>query len=149
MRDAVAVVAALARQGDAAIGPRVEVRAAGDEVPDPVRPLRHEGPHRLGRTQARARDERVLEVLLRRVLRVERRGDAALCPHRGAGAQDALGDDEHAVHFGAQFEGGRESSDPRADHEHVGGDGPTRCRRGKVTHKGGHGPNLAACSPTV
>ena len=84
VRDAVAVVAALAGQLDLAPGVAVELRPERDELAHPVGALGHQDAHRLRVAQPDPGHEGVVEVLLRGVLRVERRGDAALRPLRSS-----------------------------------------------------------------
>src|SRR5690606_37040455 len=74
--------------------------------------------------QARAGDQRVVEVLFGGVAVAEGRGDAALRPPGGAVVEPGLGDDDRgeAGRFAAQ--GGGETGDAGADDHHVRLDGP-------------------------
>ena len=98
VRDAAAVVAALAGQLDlAGVGVGVEAGAGGDQPAYGVGALGDEGADGLLVAQARARDEGVVEVLLGGVALAERGGDAALRPARGAVVEAGLGDDDRAA----------------------------------------------------
>ncbi len=124
VRDPVAVVAALAGQLDLAAGVAVELGAQRHELAHPVGSLGHQDAHRLGVAQPDAGHERVVEVLLRRVLGVEGSGDAALGPLGRAGRQHGLGHQQHPVDPLAQPQGAGEAGDARADHDDVGAGGP-------------------------
>ena len=82
VHDAVAVVAALARERDVAVRGGVEVRAARHEFADSVGAFGDERAHGLLAAQPRPGNQGVVEVLLRGVFRIQRGGDAALRPHR-------------------------------------------------------------------
>src|SRR5690606_32815911 len=128
--DAAAVVAALAGEGQAAFGGLVEVGAGGDQPAHRVGALGDEDADRLLVAQARAGDQRVVEVLFGSVAVTEGRGDAALRPPGGAVVEPGLGDDARgeAGRFAAQ--GGGEAGDAGADDHHVRRDGPPG--RGRV-----------------
>ena len=100
--DAAAVVAALAGERDLAAVGGVEVRAGGDQPAYGVGALGDQGPDGLLVAQARARDEGVVQMLLRGVALAERGGDAALGPAGGAVVQPGLGDDDGARPAAAQ-----------------------------------------------
>ena len=172
--DAVTVVTTLAGQLDRPLGVTVEVGAERDQLAHAFGALGDEDAHGLGVTQADPGDQGVLEVLLRRVLRVEGSGDAALGPRRRALVQDRLGHEEHPVDLLPQLESTGEPGDPGADDDHIGGGRPAglwsgeptwdaqriggwflRCRAGhddsSVERSGsGHVPaRSAGCPPTV
>ena len=94
MGDPVAVVPALAGQGQLAVGVVVEDRAERDQLADGLGALGDQRPHGVGVAGARAGDQGVVLVLLGGVTRAEGRGDAALGPLGRAGVEDVLGDDQ-------------------------------------------------------
>ena len=100
VRDAVAVVAALAGQRQLAVGVVVELGAERDQLAHGVGALGHQDPDRLDVAGARAGDEGVVLVLLGGVAGPEGRRDAALGPLGGAGVEDVLGDDEQRAATG-------------------------------------------------
>lgn len=105
--------------------------------------LRDEGADRFLVAQARARDERVVEMLLGGVALAERRGDAALCPARGAVVEAGLGDDDGPQSGRLAAQGRGESGDTGADDHDVGGDGPAG--RGRVQAYAGR--RTGGCGP--
>lgn len=130
VRDAPAVVAALAAELQVALFGLVEVRAGGDEPPHGVRALSDEDPYGLLVAQARTGHQGVVLVLLRGVALAEGRGDAALGPAGGAVVEAGLGDDDGAQTGCLAAQGRGESGDARSDDHDVGGDGPPG--RGRV-----------------
>ena len=84
VRDPPARVASLPRQVQAIRGLPVELHAERDEPADPVGAFADGDLDRLAPAQARACDERVLDVELEIVVGAEHRGDAALGVLRGA-----------------------------------------------------------------
>ena len=133
VRDPVGVVAALPGERDVAVGRLVEDRPARHELAHARRPLGDQDLHRLGVGQATARGERVREVRLGRVGRVERGGDAALRPHRRPRQEPALRHQQHPRHVRAQLERRRQARDPRADDYRVGLGRPAGRRGGEGT----------------
>jgi hypothetical protein len=124
MGDPVLVVTTLAGQLDLTLRVAVELRAQGDELAHPRRPLVDEGGDGRDVTDPAAGDQGVVQVLRRRVPRVEGRGDAALGPLRRALVEHRLGHQQHPVDPLAQSQRGRQPGDPGADHDDVGGGGP-------------------------
>ncbi len=123
--DAAAVVAALAGELDGArVGVGVEEGAGVDQAAYGVRALGDQGPYGLLVAQARARDERVVQVLFGGVPVAEGGGNAALRPARGAVVEAGLGDDDRAQAGGGAAQGGGEAGDAGADDHDVGLDGP-------------------------
>ena len=144
VRDAVAVVAALAGQRQLAVGVVVEVGAERDQLAHRLGALVDQHPYGVHVAGAGARDEGVVLVLLGGVPRAERGGDPALGPLGRAGGEHVLGDHQHLAATGsaaseAQRRG--QPGDAGADHDDVGGGGPAglgarrrprerrRCRR--------------------
>ncbi len=68
---------------------------SADELPHPVRPLGDQDLDGRGVAQPGAGDQGVREVRAGAVLGVQRRGDAALRPHRGPRRERTLGDQQH------------------------------------------------------
>ncbi len=130
VRDPAAVVAALAGQFYLpGLGRGVEDRAGVHQPPYRVRAFGDEQPHGLLVAQARARDQRVVEVLLGGVALAEGRGDAALGPAGGAVVEPGLGDhDGTAAPGGAAQRGGQARHAGTDDHD-VGVEGPAGGRR--------------------
>lgn len=130
VRDPAAVVAALAGEFYlAGLRGGVEDRAGVHQPPDRVRALGDEQPYGLLVAQARARDQGVVEVLLRGVALAEGRGDTALGPAGGAVVEPGLGDhDRTAAPGGAAQRGGQARHAGTDDHD-IGVEGPAggRC----------------------
>lgn len=124
VRDAAAVVAALAGEFQVALGGLVEVGSGRDEAAYGVGALGDEDAYRVLVAQSHARDEGVVEVLFGGVALAEGRGDAALGPAGGAVVQACLGDDDGRQARGLAAQGGGEAGDAGADDHHVGGQGP-------------------------
>ena len=125
VRDAVAVVAALAAEGQRAVGAPVEARADLGQLAHRGRPLAHQRAHRGVVAHAGAGDDRVDEVLVGRVAGAERGGDAALRPPRRTGGEDVLGHEQHAQRrLPADVQRRRQPGDARADDDDVGLDVP-------------------------
>lgn len=122
--DAAAVVAALAGEGEAALGGLVEVRAGRDEAAHGVRALGDQEADRLPVAQARAGDQGVVQVLLGGVALAEGRGDAALGPAGGAVVEAGLGDDDRPEARRLAAQGRGEAGDAGADDHHVRVQGP-------------------------
>jgi hypothetical protein len=116
-------LSALSRQRQLAVGVAVEGGAEGDQLTQPVRALGAEDPYGVLVAEADARDEGVLQVVLGRVVRGERRGDAALRPPGRAGVDEHLRDEQDAAGGGGVQRGG-EPCDPGADHDDVGVERP-------------------------
>ncbi len=133
-----AVVTALAGQLQAALLGLVEVGAGLDEPAHGVGPFGDEDPYGLLVAQARARHQRVVQVLFGCVALAEGRGDTALGPAGGAVVQSGLGDHDRRHALGLAAQGGGEPGDPGADDDHVGVDGPARCRRVQSYACAGH-----------
>ena len=129
VRDPVAVVAALAGQLDLALGVAVELRARARRARAPA-----SGPSvtRMRTASAVAQpdagDERVVEVLLRGVLGVERRGDAALRPRGRARREHGLGHEQHPVDPLAQPQRAGQPGDAGPHHDDVGAASSSRVR---------------------
>ncbi len=126
VRDAVAVVAALPGQREAAVGPAVEGGAEGGELPHPLRALGDQRPDGGLVADTDPGDQGVDEVLLGVVVRSERRGDPALRPPGGTGVEHGLGDQDDVPSRRTQVQRGREAGDTRADDHDVGQHRPTR-----------------------
>lgn len=124
VRDAAAVVTALTGECQLAFGGLVEVGTGLDQAAYGVGALGDEDAHGVLVAQARARDEGVLEVLLRGVALAEGRGDAALRPARGAVVEAGLGDDDGPQARGLAAQRRGEARDAGADDHHVRGEGP-------------------------
>lgn len=124
VRDAAAVVAALAGQFQLALGGRVEPGAGLDEAAYGVGALGDEEADRVLVAHSGARDQGVVEVLLGGVALAEGRGDAALGPACGAVVETGLGDDDRPQARGLAAQGGGQPGDAGADDDHVRGDGP-------------------------
>ena len=127
VRDPVAVVAALPGERDLAVGRDVEAGAVLDEPPDRARAFGDEQPYRLGVAQAHARDERVLQMLLRRVPRAERGGDPALGPARRPCREHVFGDDQD-LSSRPRSQRRSEPGDPGADDDDIPVRRPPRVR---------------------
>ncbi len=136
--DAAAVVAALPGQLQAALFGLVEVGAGLDEPAYGVGALGDEDADGLLVAQARARHQRVVEVLLGGVALAQGRGYAALGPAGGAVVEAGLGDDDGAQAGGVAAQGRGESGDSGADDHDVGGDGPAGCGRVQTYACAGH-----------
>ena len=130
--DPVAMMAALPGELETSDLVEIEVRTQVDELADPLRALGDEDPHGLRVTQAHSGDQGVLEVLLRGVLRVERRRDPALGPGRRALVEDRLGHEQHSVDLLAEQEGTGEAGDARPDDDDVGRGRPARLGCGET-----------------
>lgn len=124
VRDTAPVVAALAGELDLTGLGGVEVRAGGDQPAYGVGTLGDQGADRVLVAQARARDQGVVQMLLRGVAVAQRGGDAALRPARGAVVQAGLGDHDRAQPGGRAAQRGGQTRDSGADHDDVGLDGP-------------------------
>ena len=144
--DPVAVVAALAGQQDLAGRVAVELRTERDELADPLRSLGDEGGHGLDVAEADAGDEGVAQVLLRRVRRVHRRGDAALGPGGRALVEDRLGDEQDGVDLLPEPQGRGQPGDAGPDDDDVDVGGPAR-RWGVEPAREAHGVGHAVSSP--
>ena len=130
--DPVTVVAALAGQQDLAGRVAVELRTQGDQLADPLRALGDEGGDRRDVAEPDAGHEGVVQVLLGRVRRVDRRGDAALRPGGRALVEHRLGDEQDRVDLLAEPQSGGQPGDAGADDDDVdvggpAGSGATRC----------------------
>ncbi|CAM5467725.1 hypothetical protein SVIOM342S_01277 [Streptomyces violaceorubidus] len=108
--DAAAVVAALAGEGQAALGGLVEVRAGRDEPAYGVGALGGQDADRFRVAQAGAGHQGVVQVLLGGVALAEGRGDAALRPPGGAVVQAGLGDDDGPQTGGLAAQGSGEAA---------------------------------------
>ena len=129
VHDAVVAVAALTGERDVgATLLRVERRTQPHEVPDRLRCLGHQLTHDRLVAQPRTRFERVADVVLDRVARVEHAGEPALGPLRGTGGQDVLGDHQHAAHR-PHGQRRRQPRCARAEHHDVDVALPRRRRR--------------------
>ncbi len=126
VRDAVAVVPALAGQRELAVGVVVEDGAERDQLAYGFGALLDQDPDGLEVAPPGPGDEGVDLVLRGRVLGTERGRDAALGPLRRPGGQHVLGDDQDPVDLPGQAERSGEARDPRADHHDVGPGRPTR-----------------------
>ena len=127
--DAVVAVPALAGQRDvgaALFG--VERRAESHEVPNRLRGLGHELAHDILVAQAGACFERVTDVVVDRVARVEHPCQASLGPLGRAGGEDVLGDHQHAADRASRERSGQPRC-PGAEHDHVDIAFPGRGRR--------------------
>ena len=107
----------------------VELGAEADQLAHPGGPLGDEGAHRLHVADPGAGDQGVVQVLLRRVGRVQGRGDAALGPLRGPLGEHRLGHQQHPLHPLPQPQRRGQAGDARADDDHVGRGRPARRRR--------------------
>ena len=138
--DAVVAVAALAgeRRAEPVVA-RVERRTEAHEVADRRRRLGHELADDGLVAQPGAGRQRVADVLLERVGRVEDTGQATLGPRRRAGVEDVLGDDQHAAHR-PHGEGGGEPGGTRSEHDDVDVALPRRRRRGQACAGSPHSP---------
>ena len=117
VEDAGAAVGAFAAELDVALA-AVERHAEAHEVGDALRRLARQDARRLFVDQAGAGGKRVLQVQLRRVVRPDGRGDAALGVLRVALVDGVLGEDEDAaVLLGEQ--GGEQPGNARADDDVV------------------------------
>ena len=119
VRDAVAVVPALAGQQDLAGGVAVELRAEGDELAHARRALGDQRGDRLDVAEADPGHQGVVQVLLRGVGRVHGGGDPALRPGRRALVEHRLGDEQDGVDLRPQPQRGGQPGDARADHDDV------------------------------
>ena len=95
--DPVRVVAALAGQLDLALGVAVELGTERDQLADPRRSLVDQGGDRRDVADPAPRHQGVVQVLLGRVTRVERGGDAALGPLGRALVEHRLGHQQDPV----------------------------------------------------
>ncbi|PKV87071.1 hypothetical protein BX283_4662 [Streptomyces sp. TLI_146] len=143
--DAAAVVAALAGQRDGAGVVGVEVGAGGDQPPHRVRALGDQQAHRVLVTQARARHQRVVQVLCGGVALAEGRRDAALRPARRAVVEPRLGHHHGGEPGGGAAQGRGQARHARADDHDVRVDGPARGGRvqsyagpGRTVRRPGH-----------
>ncbi len=132
VRDAVAVVAALAGQGQLAVERAVEARPHLHELAHRGRTLAHQRPHRRLVAHAGPGDDRVAEVVVGGVPGAEGGGDATLRPAGRPGGEDVLGHQQHAQRrLPADVQGGGEAGDAGPDDGDVGLDVPARLGRGQ------------------
>lgn len=124
MRDPAAVVAALPGERQVALFGLVEVRAGRDQAAYGVGSLGDEDPYGLLVAQARARHQRVVQVLFGGVALAEGRGDAALRPAGGAVVEAGLGDDDGPEALGLAAQSRGQAGDAGADDHDVRVDGP-------------------------
>ena len=127
VRDAVAVVAALAGQADLAGGVVVEVGAERDQLADGGGAVGDQDAYGLLVAGARAGHEGVALVLLGGVAGAERGGDAALRPLGRAGVEDVLGDDEDPADLVLEPQRRGQAGDAGADDHDVARGRPARC----------------------
>ena len=119
MHDAVAAMAALTPERKRPIRQAVKLRAVVGEFCHILRPLRHDDARDVAVRQPRARDERVLEVQRRIVIRAKRRRDAALRLRRVAVLERITHGEQHMLPRLREPPGRRKARDARADDEHV------------------------------
>ncbi len=125
VRDAVAVVAALAGQRQLTVVGPVEAGAHLGQLAHRGRPLADERADGRLVAYTGAGHHRVGEVLLGRVTGAERGRDAALRPPGRAGGEDVLGHEQHAQRrLAADVQRGREPGDARPHDDDVGLDVP-------------------------
>ncbi len=106
----------------------------GDQRTHRVRAFGDECTHGVDVTQPCTRDERVLQMLLGRVIVRERRGDAALRPSRRALLHLAFRDEDDPTTGTPNLKRGGQTRDTGPDDDRVGLDGPTGGRRPQRAH---------------
>ncbi len=127
VHDPVAVMAALAGQGQLAGGVEVEVGTQGDQLPEPAGAFLAEHPDGPPVADADPGLEGVALVLQGRVVGTEGRGDASLRPAGRAVVDMHLRHDQHPTRAG-RVQSRHESGHAGADDDHVGRGGPARVR---------------------
>ncbi len=134
VRDAVAVVAALAGEAQLAVRLLVEDGAQGDQLVDGGRSLGHQRVHGGGVAGAGAGHQGVPLVVGGGVLGSERGRDPALRPLRRAGVEDVLGDHQQLEPTVRSMDAERrgQPGDARPDDHHVGPRGPAGLRGGQT-----------------
>jgi len=138
VHDPGAGVPALAGQRQLAGGVAVEGGAQRDELAQPLRALGAQHAHGAGVAQPHTGHERVAQVLLRAVGRVECGRDPALCPAGRAVVDEHLGDEQHRAGVGG-VQGGGEAGDPGPDDDDVGREHPAGGRGEQAGHRAGTG----------
>ena len=118
MHDPMMAVPPLASQFEAAVA-LVKLRAPGDQLGNPLRRLAHHRLHHIGMAQPAAGGERVGDMVVKSIFRVDHPGDATLRPLAGGGAQVVF---RH--HGDVEFRGHRQrrsqAGEPAPKDEHVG-----------------------------
>ena len=128
VRDAVAMMPALATEGDLAVGRGVKAGAEAHEAAHGRGTFRHQDSHSVFIAQAHARDQGVFQMLIWRVILSKGRSDTALSPLRGSFIHRRLGDEQHRPTSPPRMQGGGEPSNTRADDDHIGMNCPTGMR---------------------
>ena len=118
MHDPMMAVPPLASQFEAAVA-LIKLRAPGDQLGNPLRRLAHHRLHHIGMAQPAAGGERVGDMVVKSIFRVDHPGDATLRPLAGGGAQVVFCD-----HGDGEFRGhrqrGSQAGEPTPQDEHVG-----------------------------
>ncbi len=118
--DAAVPVAALARQVETEFGLLVarEGNTVADQPFDGGAAVFDDVAGRRFVAEAGARDQGVVDMLVMAVVRVEHRGDAALCPVACAFGQRAFADDDHAAVIG-EMQGDGQARQATADNGNI------------------------------
>lgn len=119
MHDARVAVCGLLAQQERAVSGTIEGGAAGDELGDACRSIRHEHVDRRGVGEAGAGGQRVVSVQRRRVAGAVHPGDPALRERGAAAADGVLRDHAHTVPCGARMQRGGQPGDAAADDKHI------------------------------